>query len=59
MRETYHGQLDAIVVSLVGLTETVADAVNRATRSLLDADLPLAEQVITDDRIVDAAHDDI
>ncbi len=59
MRETYHGQLDAIVVSLVGLTETVADAVNRATRSLLNADLPLAEQVISDDRIIDAAHDDI
>ncbi len=59
MRENYHGQLDAIVVSLVGLTETVGDAVNRATKALLEADLTLAERVISDDAVVDAAHDDI
>lgn len=59
MRENYHGQLDAIVVSLVGLTETVGDAVNRATQALMNADLQLAEQVISDDAVVDAAHDDI
>ena len=27
MRESYHVQLDSIMVSLVGLTETVADSV--------------------------------
>lgn len=59
MRDSYHDQLDAEVVALVGLTETVADAVRRATRALLTADLELAEQVISDDSIVDASHDDI
>ncbi len=59
MRESYHVQLDAIMVSLVGLTETVADAVSRTTKALLNADLQLAERVISDDAIIDNAHDDI
>lgn len=59
MRESYHVQLDAIMVSLVGLTETVAEAVNRTTRALLNADLQLAERVISDDAIIDNSHDDI
>ena len=59
MRESYHVQLDSIMVSLVGLTETVADAVGRTTRALLEADLQLAERVISDDAIIDNAHDDI
>jgi len=43
MRETYHGQLDAIV-SRSSDSRTVADAVTVRPESLLDADLPLASR---------------
>jgi|SRR5829696_774956 len=53
MREAYVEQLAALSGELVGMTELVADAMQRATTALLTADLALAEQVISDDAKVD------
>lgn len=49
MRTAYHERLDAIDDGLVDMTRRVGGAMNRATQSLLDADLALAESVIAAD----------
>ena len=59
MRDTYHDELDAISSSLVEMTNLVGSAMSRATTALLDADLTLAEMVITHDDVVDALYRDI
>ncbi|MFJ8629130.1 phosphate signaling complex protein PhoU [Streptomyces sp. NPDC093568] len=56
MRELYHEELDSITDSLVEMATLVGSAVGRATTALLDADLELAESVISDDETVDALH---
>ena len=53
MRDAYHDELDAISGSLVEMTNLVGSAMSRATTALLDADLQLAETVITADEHVD------
>jgi phosphate transport system protein len=53
MREAFAAELDAISDDLVHLTRLVGSAMNRATQSLLDADLRLAEEVIAADEQVD------
>src|SRR5918912_1004175 len=57
MREAYHAQLAAIDDQLVEMTRLVGSAMSRATTALLDADLPLAEAVITRDQVVDKLRD--
>jgi phosphate transport system protein len=59
MRDLYHDELDAVVNSLVELTNTVSNAMGRATTALLDADLQLSEQVIAGDPDIDAVYHDI
>jgi phosphate transport system protein len=54
MRDNFHEQLDAVYDDLVEMTRMVGSAMNRATQSLFDADLSLAEQVIADDVHIDA-----
>ena len=54
MRDNFHEQLDAVYDDLVEMTRLVGSAMNRATQSLFDADLSLAEQVIADDVHIDA-----
>jgi phosphate transport system protein len=49
MREAYAEQLAALSGQLADMCDLVADAMQRATSSLLTADLALAEQVISDD----------
>jgi phosphate transport system protein len=56
MRDTYHDELDAISASLVEMSNLVGSAMSRATTALLDADLQLAEQVISADDAVDARY---
>ena len=56
MRDTYHDELDAISASLVEMANLVGSAMSRATTSLLDGDLQLAEQVISADEAVDARY---
>ena len=59
MRDTYHVELDAISASLVEMANLVGSAMSRATTALLDADLQLAEQVISADEAVDARYREI
>ncbi|MBB4687584.1 phosphate signaling complex protein PhoU [Amycolatopsis jiangsuensis] len=55
MREAYHVELDQLAQNLAAMSAQVADAMERATTALLEVDLGLAEQVISDDAKVDDA----
>lgn len=59
MAQTLQGELDAVTADLVKMTQLVGMAMNRATRSLLDAELGLAERVIEHDVEVDALANDV
>ncbi|GAS92395.1 phosphate signaling complex protein PhoU [Mycolicibacterium brisbanense] len=48
MRTQYHEQLDSLTEQLGTMCELAGTAMERATQALLQADLVLAEQVITD-----------
>lgn len=56
MRDAYHEQLDSVGHTLVEMAELVGRALSRATRALLEPDLPIAEAVISADDAVDALH---
>ena len=58
MRDAYHDDLNALTESMVEMTRLVSSAVARATTALLDADLELAEKVISADAAVDAQYRD-
>ncbi|MCG7205457.1 phosphate signaling complex protein PhoU [Streptomyces arenae] len=47
MRDAYHEELDSIGEGLVDMANRVGSALGRATSALLDADLQLAESVIS------------
>ena len=53
MRDAYQEQLDRLADGLADMCNLVADALDKATRALLRADLRLAEQVIADDARID------
>ncbi|MEJ8282024.1 phosphate signaling complex protein PhoU [Pseudonocardia spirodelae] len=53
MRDTYQEQLDELASGLADMCDDVARAMERATRALLEADLQLAEQVISEDIKID------
>jgi phosphate transport system protein len=55
MREAYHVELEQLADHLAAMSVQVAEAMERATRALLEVDLGLAEQVISDDAQVDNA----
>ena len=55
MRDTYHEQLDDILVELERMTRTVSTALRHSTAALLAADIRQAEQVIAADIELDAA----
>src|SRR3954467_14369150 len=48
MRTAFHDQLDALTNSLSQMCGLAGTAMERATQALLEADLVVAEQVITD-----------
>ena len=54
MRTAYHDQLDALTAQLGEMCGKAGVAMERATRALLQADLMLAEQVITDHEQISA-----
>lgn len=54
MRDAFHEDLDKITDQLVEMTRLAGSAVSRATTALLDADVHLAESVITADEELDA-----
>ena len=49
MRDAYHEELDSIGDGLVEMARLVGSAIGRATTSILDSDLKLAESVIEAD----------
>lgn len=55
MREVYQEQLGKLTEELASMSTMVGQAMERATTSLLETDLSLAEQVIDDDTNVDEA----
>ncbi|MGW0633584.1 phosphate signaling complex protein PhoU [Streptomyces sp. NPDC002758] len=59
MRETYHEELNSISDSLVEMANLVGSAMGLATAALLDADLQLAESVISADAKVDDLQRDL
>jgi phosphate transport system protein len=59
MRQTFHDELDQIGRSLVEMNALVSVAMQRATAALLNADLNLAERVISDDGKIDAVRDEL
>jgi phosphate transport system protein len=59
MREAYHEELHHLSQELIEMTRLVGSAIDRASRSLLDSDLGLAESVIAADDAVDALREDI
>ncbi|MER6575004.1 phosphate signaling complex protein PhoU [Nonomuraea sp. NPDC001023] len=59
MRDAYHEELDLLTGKLVEMTRLVRSAISRATTALLDADLQLAESVISRDQEVNALFADI
>jgi phosphate transport system protein len=59
MRQQYHEQLTEISEQLVEMTHLVGDAMGRATRALLNADLQAAESVIASDVDIDERADSL
>ena len=59
MRDQYHEDLDALTAQLVEMTALVGSAMGRATTALLDADIQLAESVVSGDEVVDAVYREI
>ena len=55
MREAYHVELDQLAENLAEMSAMAANAMELATKSLLEADLGVAEQVISDDQKIDDA----
>jgi phosphate transport system protein len=49
VRENFHGQLEQLGTDLAVMCGLASEAMTRAARALLTADLAMAEQVITDD----------
>lgn len=54
MRQHYHDELEAVSTDLVEMSRLVETAMSRATRALLNADLAIAENVISSDAEIDA-----
>jgi phosphate transport system protein len=59
MRKTYHEELDALSDGLVEIANLVGSAIGLATTALLDADLQLAESVISVDAKVEDLQRDL
>jgi len=55
MREAYHDQLGDLAGQLSDMCGLVGDAMEQATKALLDADLAIAERVISGDAKIDDA----
>ena len=53
IRSVFQDELDGVSQSLVDLTDMVAVSISRATESILNCDLKLAEEVIASDDTID------
>jgi len=54
MREVFHQSLDDVQGRLVEIAELVTIAITKATTAFATSDVALAEEVIEDDRLIDA-----
>jgi len=59
MREGFHEELETITALQLKMAVLVKDAIEKATSSLLNSDLGLAERVIEEDTQIDAIHHDL
>jgi phosphate transport system protein len=59
MRDAYHDELESLTDRLVEMTRLVRSAMSRGTTALLDADLQLAESVISQDAEVDRIYNEL
>jgi len=59
MRDAFHDELDSIGQSLVEMSQLANTAMVRATKAILEADLALAEEVISEDERIDNLHHDL
>lgn len=59
MREQYREDLEGVLDDLVSMTQLVESAVRESTRALVEADLTIAEQVISNDARIDAMYEDL
>jgi phosphate transport system protein len=59
LRDAYHEDLDSLSDKLVEMTQLVRSAMTRASTALLDADLRLAEEVISADEHVNKLETEI
>jgi len=59
MRDAFHDDLDAIGLSLVEMSQLANVAMTRATKAILEADLAIAEEVISEDERIDNLHHDL
>jgi len=59
MRDAFHDDLDAISQSLVEMSQLANTAMVRATKAILEADLAIAEEVISEDERIDNLHHDL
>ena len=57
MREAFHDQLDGIFADLSEICGQVEIAVREATKALMTGDVHIAEQVISNDKAIDAARE--
>ncbi|CAB4743277.1 unannotated protein [freshwater metagenome] len=55
MRDVFHEQLDAVFGDLATICGQVETAVVQATKALLEADVEVAERVISSDEVIDRA----
>lgn len=59
MRDSFHEDLDGISASLVEMGHLVNKAMERATNALLAADLKVAQEIISEDDVIDDLQRDI
>lgn len=59
IRSVFQEELDGVSQSLVDLTNMVSDAIHSATQALIEADLKIAEEVISNDEKIDLYQHDL
>jgi len=59
IRSVFQEELDSVSQSLVDLSNMVSDSMHKATQALIEADLKIAEDVITNDEKIDLYQHDL
>jgi phosphate transport system protein len=59
IRSLFQEELDGVSQSLVDLSNMVSDSIHKATQALIEADLKIAEEVISNDEKIDLYQHDL